>query len=203
MLLSGAYCRAEIVDALLEARGDVNLKDIRGMTPLMLAVSSETQDAAIVRRLVHAGADVNAKSKAGESALDWAKKYGDPDVISILTAEGAHATGSHVASPRRDLTPRAPRAAVETATLDSLTSELPTMLKIDAERAEARVGVRADGMRPLRIDCGGRFWRCRSRERLSTFPVLFRSSRFWQCFIARICISMRATPERPIVIIWC
>ena len=38
------------------------------MTPLMLAVASETQDAAIVRRLVHAGADVNAKSTAGETA---------------------------------------------------------------------------------------------------------------------------------------
>jgi hypothetical protein len=89
MLTSTAYCRGDVAQALIDAHGDVNGHDVRGMTPLMLAVASETQDAALVRILVHAGAAVNAKSAAGETALDWAAKYGDGDVASILKAEGA------------------------------------------------------------------------------------------------------------------
>ena len=89
MLDSTAYCRGDLVQALIDAHGDVNAHDIRGMTPLMLGVASETQDAALVRILVHAGAVVNAKSEEGETAADWAAKYGDGDVGSILRAEGA------------------------------------------------------------------------------------------------------------------
>src|SRR5437762_2588901 len=85
------------------------------MTPLMLAVASETQDAAIVRRLVHAGADVNAKSAAGETALDWARKFGDRDVISILTAEGAHEASKYSAPERPEAQDRTPVAAVSAA----------------------------------------------------------------------------------------
>jgi ankyrin repeat protein len=90
MLSSTAYCRGDVVQALIDAKGDVNAADVRGMTPLMLAVASEMQDAALVRILVHAGAVVNAKSATGETALDWAAKYGDGDVGSMLRAEGAH-----------------------------------------------------------------------------------------------------------------
>jgi ankyrin repeat protein len=89
MLTSTAYCRSDVVQALIDAHGDVNAHDIRGMTPLMLGVASETQDAALVRILVHAGAEVNAKSAVGETALDWAAKYRNGDVMSILKAEGA------------------------------------------------------------------------------------------------------------------
>jgi ankyrin repeat protein len=89
MLDSTAYCRGDVVQALIDGHGNVNARDVRGMTPLMPAVASETQDAALVRILVHAGAEVNAKSGVGETALDWAAKYGDGDVASILKAEGA------------------------------------------------------------------------------------------------------------------
>ena len=112
MLDSTAYCRGDVVQALVDARGDVDARDIRGMTPLMLGVASETQDAAIVRLLVHAGAVVNARSAAGETPLDWAARYGNPDVISILKAEGAHTAAASSAPVRPKGEPRSARAAV-------------------------------------------------------------------------------------------
>jgi ankyrin repeat protein len=115
--IAGAYCRPETIDTLIGAKADVNSRDIRGMTPLMMAVSSETQDAAIVRRLVHAGADVNAKSKAGEAPLDWARKFGDRDVVSILTAEGAHEALQYAAPVRPEMKARSAKEAVDAAAL--------------------------------------------------------------------------------------
>jgi len=116
LLNSTAYCSSDLVKALIDAGGDVNGRDIRGMTPLMLGVASETQDAAIVRLLVHAGARVNDKSTAGETAMDWAQKYGDPDVLSILKAEGAHSATHYTAPARPRSEARTPAAAVEAAT---------------------------------------------------------------------------------------
>jgi ankyrin repeat protein len=116
MLVSTAYCRSDVVKALIDAGGDVNAHDVRGMTPMMLNVASETQDAAIVRLLVHAGAEPNATSTAGESPMDWAVKYGDPDVLSILKAEGAHEAARYHPPARPKSDPRSAAAAVESAT---------------------------------------------------------------------------------------
>jgi hypothetical protein len=43
----------------------------------------------VVRQLIAAGADVNAKDQNGESALTWARKNRNPEVLSILEAAGA------------------------------------------------------------------------------------------------------------------
>jgi ankyrin repeat protein len=71
-------CSAEMVRALIEAGADVNAKDVRGMTPLMLAVARADQDAAVIRLLLDHGADVTVVSAAGETAADWARKLGTP-----------------------------------------------------------------------------------------------------------------------------
>jgi ankyrin repeat protein len=83
------YCGADVVKMLVNAGAKPNAADIRGMTPLMLAVASEHQDAAVVRLLLKAGADPNVRSKAGETPLDWARKYGDAGVIAALEQAGA------------------------------------------------------------------------------------------------------------------
>ncbi len=62
----------EMISVLLEAGSNVNAQDIRGMSSLMLAVASETQDIEVVKRLLRAGADVNTRSTSGATALDWA-----------------------------------------------------------------------------------------------------------------------------------
>jgi ankyrin repeat protein len=112
---AATYCDAGITHALLEAGAKPNAVDVRGLTPLMLAVASESQTADRVRALLKAGAEVNAKSVTGETALDWALKYGDAGVISTLRDAGAE-PGLPFSAPRRPPTPRrSVRAAIEPA----------------------------------------------------------------------------------------
>src|SRR4051812_40243424 len=56
------------VDKLIKASG-VNVKDSRGSTPLMYA--TEVGSEAMMRRLIDAGADVNAKNSFDATALMW------------------------------------------------------------------------------------------------------------------------------------
>ncbi len=109
------YCDAAISRALLDSGGRVNAADVRGLTPLMLAVASESQPTDRVRALLKAGAEVNAKSANSETALDWALKYGDASVISALRDAGAQ-QGLPFSGPRRPPTPRRTiQAAIEPA----------------------------------------------------------------------------------------
>jgi ankyrin repeat protein len=80
---------AELIRALIDAGANVNAQDIRGMSPLILAVASENQDVAVVRILLQSGANVNARSGRGETALDWARKFGSHPVIAALQKAGA------------------------------------------------------------------------------------------------------------------
>src|SRR5579863_580140 len=84
------------------------------MTPLMLSVASETQDVNVIELLMKAGADVNVASTAGETALDWARKFGDRFVVARLQESGARpgVTYSAPAAPRSQL-PLDPRRALE------------------------------------------------------------------------------------------
>jgi ankyrin repeat protein len=84
LLLASSFGPAELVKTILDAGANPNVKDVRGMTPLMLAVSSEYQNPEIVRLLLAKGADLSATSSAGESARDWAAKFGKPAVMSLL-----------------------------------------------------------------------------------------------------------------------
>lgn len=89
---AAAFGGPELVKTLLDAGADVNTADVRGMTPLMLAVSTDRQKTEVVRLLLAKGSDVNARSLAGETALDWAHKIGARPVIDLLTRAGAVAS---------------------------------------------------------------------------------------------------------------
>jgi len=110
------YCPTDVVRALLDAGADPNARDGRGMTPLMLSVGSETQDAAVVRVLIHAGAELTPNSKLGETAYDWARKYKNPDVLAQLTGAGAWAPSTAVEAGHRRDKAVAAAVAVERAT---------------------------------------------------------------------------------------
>jgi len=81
---AAAYGSPDVIRALLDAGADVNAKDLRGMTPLMLAVASEKQNTEVVRLLLARGAGPEVKSAGGEVAGDWAKRFGDPSVVALL-----------------------------------------------------------------------------------------------------------------------
>jgi ankyrin repeat protein len=89
LVLAATYGSPELIKALLDAGANVNAQDMRGMTPLMLAVSSESQRPDVVRLLLARGADAKVVSLAGETAGDWAAKFGRPAVMSLLNETGA------------------------------------------------------------------------------------------------------------------
>ncbi|MBX9601195.1 MAG: ankyrin repeat domain-containing protein [Bryobacteraceae bacterium] len=118
LMAAAPYLDRETVRALIKAGADVNARDIRGMTPLMLAVGTETQDAGVVEELLLAGADVQAKSEVGETVLDWARKYRNPAVMKLLVRAGAKGSESMPTPPRRQSKPwRAPEAAAKALSL--------------------------------------------------------------------------------------
>jgi ankyrin repeat protein len=84
LIVAVAYGPAPLVKALLDAGAKVDVKDARGFTPLHLAVSSEAQDPAIVRMLLAKGAVPDVKTNDAESPGDWAAKFRNPQVMSLL-----------------------------------------------------------------------------------------------------------------------
>lgn len=113
LLQAVAYGGADAVKLLLDAGADVNAKDVRGMTPLMLAIASDRPDPRVVRLLLDKGADTKIKSKNGESATDWAKKYNSPAVLAALGIERAQTAVAPVLAAAADREPLTPHQAVE------------------------------------------------------------------------------------------
>ncbi len=62
---SVATATPELVKTLLDAGAEVNVPDVRGMTPLMLAVASDRQNIDVIRMLIARGADVQREEPGG------------------------------------------------------------------------------------------------------------------------------------------
>ena len=107
-----AITNADAVKVLLDAGAKVNVLDVRGMTPLMLAVSTDRADPRLVKLLLDKGADPNIKSNVGESTIDWAKKIGNPEVMRILGVKGVQAAAM-VLEPAADSKLPTPKQAAE------------------------------------------------------------------------------------------
>ncbi|MBM3817777.1 MAG: hypothetical protein FJW14_01990 [Acidimicrobiia bacterium] len=75
---------ADAVSLVLDAGAAVDARDVRGMTPLMWAIGTDRPNVRIVRLLLDRGADITVISKAGEHALDWARKFNNPAVLQVL-----------------------------------------------------------------------------------------------------------------------
>src|SRR5690606_6577708 len=62
-----------------------SLRSDTGYTPLMYAAMTERNDPALVEVLLARGANVNAESSQGETALDFARRRGNTSLVATLT----------------------------------------------------------------------------------------------------------------------
>jgi ankyrin repeat protein len=95
LLMAAPFGPPELIRTLLAAGADVNARDVRGMTPLMLAVATDRQDPAVIRMLLEHGADTTIKSNLGETAGDWARRAALPTAMDLLKTHAAPAA-AHV-----------------------------------------------------------------------------------------------------------
>jgi len=86
LVVAGTDLRATI-DALIDRGARVDLADVHGYTPLLIAVQKGFLEAAQV--LVRRGADLHRKSKAGETALALARASGNTALVAYLRQAGA------------------------------------------------------------------------------------------------------------------
>ena len=100
----------EVIELLLKAGAPVDAMDVRGMTPLMWAVATDRADPRIMRLLRAHRADANLHSTGGESAMDWARKFSNPAVMSALgvsssgrDSEATHAVASRATASAREV----------------------------------------------------------------------------------------------------
>jgi len=73
---------APILTIAFEAGADVNAKDARGRTPLICAATEGASDA--VETLLKLGANPEATTKDGRTAVDWAALRGHDEVVALL-----------------------------------------------------------------------------------------------------------------------
>lgn len=113
LLLGAAYGGPEAIKVLLDAGAKVNVQDVRGMTPLMLAIATDRADARVVRLLLAKGADAAIKSKNGETAADWARKFSNPRILAALGIDKVQAFTAPAIIAADDRKLPTPREAVE------------------------------------------------------------------------------------------
>ncbi len=88
LTMSAAFGPKDLIEALIGAGATVDAKDVRGMTPLMLAIANDHQDPDVIDLLLKHGADPTVKDAMGFSACDWARRFKDPEGLKLLKLEG-------------------------------------------------------------------------------------------------------------------
>ncbi|TET36340.1 MAG: ankyrin repeat domain-containing protein [Planctomycetota bacterium] len=86
------HWNTDIFELLLRKGADVNLRDGMNMTPLMDAVDRAESPPPIydyVTRLIGKGANINAETRSGETALDIAQNWKNKKAIELLRSHSA------------------------------------------------------------------------------------------------------------------
>lgn len=98
---------AEVVKLVLEAGAKADAQDMRGMTPLMFSLATDRPNIEIIRMLLQKDSDVATRSKVGESALDWARKFQHPGVMAELKMQSVPIEGLPLPMKQGNSNPRA------------------------------------------------------------------------------------------------
>jgi ankyrin repeat protein len=89
LMRAASSANASGVVELLATGAKVNDVDVRRMTALMLAVANDRPNLEAIRALIAAGADLTIKDVYGDTALDWARKFGPGPAVTLLEKAGA------------------------------------------------------------------------------------------------------------------
>jgi ankyrin repeat protein len=105
------------VRLLVDRGANVNARDDRGRTPLMMACASDFYSPDVVRFLIQRGADITARSESGETAMSLALLRGGP-VVDLLAQAGAarpkpQTPGALSSTPSTEQVASRSRAAVQ------------------------------------------------------------------------------------------
>lgn len=85
LVLAAAWGQTNMVEILLETGADPNYgADKDGYTALMWACKNFDEQLDMVRALLEAGADINAKSNYNETPLTIAEEYMNPNIVSLV-----------------------------------------------------------------------------------------------------------------------
>ena len=88
LFLAGREGQAAIIETLLKAGAEADVRSSTGSTPLMLAAAAGSVEA--VRLLLDAGADIKARETArGQTALMFAAAYNRVGAVELLAQRGA------------------------------------------------------------------------------------------------------------------
>lgn len=79
----------EMLRVLVEHGADIEARDWRGWTPLLMQANEQSNGTDVVAALLDQGADPNAIGLSGETALSFARATGNTALRNILVAHGA------------------------------------------------------------------------------------------------------------------
>ena len=111
---AAATAQPDVVKMLLNAGAKIDKLDVRGMTALMASVATDHANPVVTRILLEKGSDPNIRSKAGETTLDWARKFNNPAILSLFKLS-PEPVASAALKPVADRSVRTPKQAVELA----------------------------------------------------------------------------------------
>jgi ankyrin repeat protein len=81
--------KPDIARRLIEAGADLKQASPIGMTPpVVLATYSETGDLSVAKLMLERGADMKTATQTGETALTWARRRGNAELIALLSSAG-------------------------------------------------------------------------------------------------------------------
>lgn len=78
-----------LVYPLLEHHVDVNVTDPTAADATPLIIAARHGDSPLVKALLRANADVTRRDRNGKTALAYARQWGNPEIVALLTEAGA------------------------------------------------------------------------------------------------------------------
>ena len=105
----------DLIQVLLDKGASLEARDSRGFTPLMFAVTNERQDIRTIGLLLERGASADVRASDSQSALSWARKWGQhTEIVRLLREHGAKLDDSPPYMPAKlENEPRTAAEAVE------------------------------------------------------------------------------------------